>query len=80
MSNPKKDKGNGFSYYNISHKRRLKRALFLTPFVILLPVGTQFLYKNIGITVAVAITFGVIFTAQLLYEYKKYKKEKSKEE
>ena len=79
------DKGFEFQYFNLSHRRRLIRTIWITVFgVIIIPVLYLFVrnfslplfssWKSILILDTVLLIIGII---QAVYEYRKWKTEKA---
>ncbi|WP_113928064.1 hypothetical protein [Bacillus sp. P14.5] len=71
----KKDKGFVYAYYRLSYRRRMIRALWNIPIVVLLLIGISVWGEfNFNETLLISVFFFVLLIVELLYNYLKWKK------
>ena len=70
------DKGFSLSYWNLSYRRKFIRTLWSSLLIIPAMLLVHMSYHSVIVTIVVGIVLLAIFTAQAVYNYMKWKKEK----
>ena len=63
-------------YYKLNYKQRLLRTLKLLPIIIAVIIAFYIIFLDVFSTVVVALLLICVWTIQVIYNYKKWKKKK----
>ena len=75
----KVDKGIAFCYWKLSYRRKFIRTLWLIPWAVASLVYIQIAGKNYVYTMIAGIIYIILLPIQVVYNYKKWMKEKEKD-
>ena len=74
------DEGNQVVYWKLSYRRKFIRTLWLIPFIILVLIALFVILDNPALVVGYAVLMIIATGLQLLYTYRRWKREEAEQQ